>query len=515
MQVLIILSSLFLFLFVFLSLAKLWHKLWWSPLRIQRMMNEQGIRGPPYKFVHGSTKESFRMAMQVRDMPMNNLSNDIFPKIQPEIHTWTNKYGQNYLCWHGTQAQLVITEPELIKEVLVNRDKTYPKTPAKDFIKKLLGDGLATTNNEEKWAKQRKLANYTFHGESLKNMVPAMVDIINGMLERWRHQEGKEIDVYEDFKLATCEVISRTAFGSSYVEGRSIFQMLTRLGVLLFINVPHVRFPGLSKLWKTADEIEAEKLEKGIYDAILGLIEQREDKVKAGEAAEFGNDFLGQLVKAYHNADESKKITIDDLVDECKTFYIAGQESTTALLTWVVFLLATHPDWQEEARKEVVHVFGNDDPDSDGIGKLRTISMIINETLRLYPPVVGLTRRVDEQLRLGKLVLPANTQIIVGNLKLHHDPGIWGDDAHLFKPERFMDGVAKATGNNPVLFIPFSFGPRICAGMSFAMHEVKIALSMILQRYAFKLSPAYVHCPVQVLTIRPKHGLQVMFQPLE
>ncbi|XP_030440213.1 cytochrome P450 CYP749A22-like [Syzygium oleosum] len=512
MQVLIILSSLFLFLF--LSLAKLWYKLWWNPHRIKRIMNEQGIRGPPYKFVHGSTKESFKMTMKVRDIPMNNLSHDIFPKIQPEIHTWTNRYGRNYLSWHGTQAQLVITEPELIKEVLVNRDKTYPKTPAKDFVKKLLGDGLVTTNNDEKWAKQRRLANYTFHGESLKNMVPVMVDTVHVMLARWKHQEGKEIDVFEDFKLFTSEVISKTAFGSSYVEGRNIFQMLTRLGVLLTKNFPLVRFPGLSKFWKTADEIEAEKLERGIYDAILGIVEKREEKVKAGEAADFGDDFLGQLVKACRGMDESKKITIDDLVDECKTFYLAGQETTNALMTWVVFLLAAHPDWQEEARKEVLHVFGNNDPDPDGIAKLKTISMIINETLRLYPPVIGMNRQVDQQLRLGKLVLPANIQIVIGNLKLHHDPEIWGEDVLQFKPERFAEGIAKATNNNPVVFIPFSFGSRICAGMNFATHEVKIILSMILQRYTFKLSSAYVHCPVQVLTIRPKLGLQVIFQPL-
>ncbi|XP_030552316.1 cytochrome P450 CYP749A22-like [Rhodamnia argentea] len=512
MQVLIILISLFLFLF--LSLARLWYKLWWNPLRIQRIMNEQGIRGPPYKFVHGNTKESFKMSMQVRDTPMSNLCHDIFPKIQPEIHAWTKAYGRNYLSWHGTQAQLVITEPELIKEVLVNREKTYPKPPPQDFVKQLLGDGLVTTNNEDKWAKQRRLANYIFHGESLKNMVPVMVETVHEMLARWKHQEGKEIEVFEDFKIFTCEVISKTAFGSSYVEGRSIFQMLTDLGMLLTRNVPHVRFPGLSKLWKTADEIEAEKLEKSIFDAILGMIKKREEKVKAGEAADFGNDFLGQLVKASRGTDDSKKITIEDLVDECKTFYLAGQETTNSLIAWVVFLLATHPDWQEEARKEVLHVFRNNDPDAEGITRLKTLSMIINETLRLYPPVIGMSRQVDRQLRLGKLVLPAGIKIGIGNLKLHHDPEIWGEDVHLFKPERFAEGIAKATNNNPVVFTPFSFGPRICAGMNFATHEVKIIISMILQRYAFKLSPAYVHCPVPVLTIRPKLGLQVIIQPL-
>ncbi|KAI6684870.1 hypothetical protein NL676_030783 [Syzygium grande] len=88
---------------------------------------------------------------------------------------------------------------------------------------------------------------------------------------------------------------------------------------------------------------------------------------------DYGNDFLGFLVKAYHDQDESKRITIDDLVDECKTFYIAGQETTNTNLTWTLFLLAIHKDWQEEARKEVTDVFGNEDPNHEGIMKLKTV----------------------------------------------------------------------------------------------------------------------------------------------
>ncbi|KAI6686322.1 hypothetical protein NL676_032235 [Syzygium grande] len=478
----ILLSSLFVFL-ILRSLAELVHRLWWNPLRIQRLMARQGIKGPPYRFVHGSTKETIKMRSEARSTPMDDLSHDILPKVQPHIHTWINTYGRNYLR-------------------------------ARDYGKKILGDGLVSTKDEVKWAKQRRLANHTFHGESLKNMVPAMVESVRMMLEKWKQREGKEIEVFEEFKLLTSEVISRTAFGSSYLEGRDIFGMLTNLALLASRNALHMRFPGMSKIWKTADEIEAEKLEKGIRDAILEIAKKREKKVMAGEADDYGNDFLGQLVKAYHDKDESKKITVDGLVDECKTFYFAGQETITAMLTWVMFLLASHSDWQEEARKEVLDAFGNEDPDSDGIAKLRTMSMIMNEALRLYPPVIGLTRKVDRQLRLGKLVLPPNIEVFIASLKLHHDPEIWGEDVHLFRPERFSEGVSKATNNNAVVFLPFGFGPRMCVGMNFAMNEAKTVLSMILQRYAFKLSPGYIHSPVQLLLTRPQHGLQVIFHPL-
>lgn len=503
-------TSLFLLLFSALAIAL--HKLWWTPYRIQRTMASQGIRGPPYKLFYGNTREILQFKNEASSRPLN-LSHDIFPRVQPHISTWTGTYGANYLSWYGLLPRLIVTEPELIKEVLTNKDKAFPKPEMDGFVKKLLGDGLVTTEGE-KWAKQRKLANYAFHGDSLKGMLPAMVDSVHMMLDRWKNLHGDEIDVYQEFTILTSEIISRTAFGSSYVEGRNIFDMLRKLTLIASRNAFKIRLPGISKLWKTNDELESEKLENGIRDAMLEIIRKREEKVKAGELDDLGNDFLGLLVKASHSDDESRRITITDLVDECKTFYIAGHETSNTMLTWTVFLLAIHPDWQDEARKEVLNVFGNQDPDPDGIAKLKTMGMIINESLRLYPPVVGLIRKVATKTRLGKLVLPANMGLYIPNLKLHHNPQIWGDDAQLFKPERFSEGVAKATNNNLAAFFPFGLGPRTCVGFNFATAEAKIALSMILQRYTFSLSPAYVHSPTQLLTTSPQHGLQVIFHAL-
>lgn len=132
-----------------------------------------------------------------------------------------------------------------------------------------------------------------------------------------------------------------------------------------------------SDIWKSNDEIDAKRIAEGIKASILSIVEQREVKQMAGDADGFGNDFSGQLVKTYHETDESKKITVDGLVDECKTFYIAGQETTNASLAWTIFLLAINGIWQDEARKEVVRVFGDDDPNYDGIPKLRTVVHLV------------------------------------------------------------------------------------------------------------------------------------------
>nr|XP_028947428.1 cytochrome P450 CYP749A22-like [Malus domestica] len=201
----------------------------------------------------------------------------------------------------------------------------------------------------------------------------------------------------------------------------------------------------------------------------------------------------GESLKAHHDANEKERISVDDMIDECKTFYFAGQETTNIELAWIVFLLAVHTDWQEEARREVLELVGKQNPSPEGIAKLKTMSMIINESLRLYPPAVSMERKVDREVRLGNFIIPANVELVIPILAIHHEPEFWGQDAQLFKPERFARGVAKATNNNIATYIPFGMGPRTCVGMDFAIIEVKIALSKILERYRFTLSPAYVH----------------------
>ncbi|KAK3027261.1 hypothetical protein RJ639_041207, partial [Escallonia herrerae] len=136
------------------------------------------------------------------------------------------------------------------------------------------------------------------------------------------------------------------------------------------------------------------------------------------------------------------------------------------------------------------------------------MNMIINESLRLYPRVILLPRIVKHEAKLGKFSVPANTILLIPTLSIHHDTQIWGEDAQQFKPERFSEGVSKATNNNPAVFLPFDLGPRSCVGLNFAMNEAKIALVMILQHYAFTLSPAYIHLPIVMLTSLPQHRVQ-------
>ncbi|KHG30791.1 Cytochrome P450 protein [Gossypium arboreum] len=472
---LLILFTAFLCICLFVALHYVLYEYLWVPHRVQFIMNSQGIRGPPYEFIHGNNKEALQMRKEASSKPMA-LTHDIFPRVMPHDYSCIKKYGKNYLSWNGVRAQLVITDPELVKEVLKTSEKAFSKPKPSYFFKKLLGDSISTIKSEKWGARHRKLANHAFHGESLKNMIPAMIASVGTMLEKWKDKEGKEMEVFQEFRFLTSEMISRTAFGSSYLEGEKIFDML------------------MNKFWKSADEIESDKLEKTIHDSVMKIIKQREEKVMTGEVDSCGHDFLGLLVNVYHDSDEKNRFLIQDIVDECKTFYFAGQETTNSLLAWITLLLAIHTDWQDKARAEV--------------------TMIVNETLRLYPPLNGVVRKAVRDVQLGELALPNYLDLNIRFIALHHDPAVWGDDVHLFKPERFAEGIAKATNNNAAAFMPFGLEPRSCVGMSFAITETKIALSMILQRYTFTLSPTYVHAPLPNLSLKPQHGLHLLFHSL-
>ncbi|XP_076909836.1 cytochrome P450 CYP749A22-like [Bidens hawaiensis] len=498
---------------VLFTLFKFFHKFWWVPMHIKYVMNSQGISRPSYRFIYGNTNEISDMIRKSTSSPMET-SHYIFSQVQPHIDSWLRIYGKNILYWHGPQAELLVTEPELLKEIMSVREISMEKPGVGPIFNKILGGGLVLSQGD-KWAIQRKIATHAFNGQRLKNMVPTMVESAKMMLERWKKIETKEMDVYNEFRILASEVISRTAFGSSYEKGMQLFQKLWALTQLVSKTAYKTRLPGIGIIFKDKDDEESEKLKAGVHYLIMQMIKNREKMILSGSNEDNSTtDYLGLLLKAHHESDGSYKLSIQDIIDDCKTFYSAGHATSYLLLSWVTFLLGIHTDWQEVAREEVQEVFGNRNPSLEGIARLKKIGKIINETLRLYPPSISTNRKVLKETKVGNLVLPAKLNLHIPILALHQDPGIWGEDAHLFKPERFSEGIASVVNNNPGAFLPFGYGPRICVGYNFAINEAKITLSMILQRYIFTLSPNYVHAPVQYISLRPMYGIQIMFQAL-
>jgi cytochrome P450 len=417
--------------------------------------------------------------------------------------------------WLGPTPRLTITDPKLIKEILSKTD-VFQK-PALNPLGKLLVAGLISYEGE-KWATHRNLVNPAFHLEKLKLMVPAMYSSCSEMISKWEvlvSTKGScELDVWTHLSNLTADVISRTAFGSDYDEGKQIFQLQKELTNIMMQLLRSIYIPG----WRFLPTKTNRKMRK-INNEVGALVRNIINKRRRMMNGEVDNDLLGILLKSNLKATDQEsgskniQLTDEDIIEECKLFYLAGQETTSVLLVWTMVLLSKHQKWQALAREEVLAVFGDNKPDFDGLHQLKTVTMILNEVMRLYSPAAFLTRYIHKNTKLGGLVLPAGIEIMMPILAIHHDPEIWGQDSKYFNPERFSEGIAKATKGQGTFF-PFGGGPRICIGQNFAVVEAKIALAVILKHFSFQLSPSYVHAPSLTLTVQPQHGAHLILQKI-
>ncbi|KAI3696097.1 hypothetical protein L1987_79106 [Smallanthus sonchifolius] len=299
------------------------------------------------------------------------------------------------------------------------------------------------------------------------------------------------------------------AESEQWSKHRKIINPAFHVEKLKSIYIPGSRFIP-TKRNKRMKEIGSE-----VKASIRSIINKRIIAMKEGESN--NEDLLGILLdsnyKEIKQGDNTSGLSIDEVIEECKLFYFAGQETTGNLLLWTMVLLAQHSDWQAQARDEVSLVFGGQKPDTDGLNRLKIINLIFYEVLRLYPPVVLLSRMIHQETKLGDITLPAGSFLQLHTMLLHHDRDIWGDDVKEFKPQRFSEGVLKATKGQASYF-PFGGGPRICIGMNFALLEAKMALAMILQRFRFDISPSYSHAPHTIITLQPQFGAHVILHKL-
>nr|QZP13095.1 cytochrome P450 CYP72A567 [Psammosilene tunicoides] len=494
--------------------------LWIEPRRLEKCLRKQGLEGNSYKFLFGDMKEASKLRTEAlaKPMPMR-FNHDYFPRINPFVDQLLNKYGTNCFMWMGPVPTVHIGEPELVREAF-NRMHEFQK-PKTNPLSALLATGLVSYEGD-KWAKHRRLINPAFHVEKLKLMIPAFRESIVEVVKEWEKRVPEsgsaEIDVWPYLTSLTGDVISRAAFGSVYGDGKRIFELLSVQKELVLSLLKYSYIPGYTYL-PTEGNKKMKEVNNEIQRLLENVIQNRKKAMEAGEAAK--DDLLGLLMDSNYKESllegggKNKKLimSFQDLIDECKLFFLAGHETTAVLLAWTMILLSKHQDWQTRAREEVLATFGMREPtDYDALNRLKTVTMILNEVLRLYPPVISTNRKLfNGEAKIGNLIIPSGVGISLLTVQANRDPKVWGEDASEFRPDRFAEGLVKATKGN-VAFFPFGWGPRICIGQNFALTESKMAVAMILQRFTFDFSPTYTHAPSGLITLNPQYGAPLMFR---
>lgn len=477
---------------------------------MESFFRQQGMDGTSYRVATGDVIEQRKSRADAQSRPMP-LSHDILPRVFPWIQSMTQKHGKIHFGWIGPYAQVTIADPRVIRDVFYDKPGHIKKNNRNSLLK-LLINGIVH-HDGSKWAKHRKIINPAFHIEKLKLMGPAFAMSCTELMSRWEKMvatEGScELDVCPEFHSFTGDVISRTAFGSSYEEGSRIFRLQLEQASNFIQNFWGSIVPGYSFL-PTQKNLRMRAIDREVKDLIRGIIAKREKSLNLGDAKK--DDLLGLLLDS-SRSEGKLAMTAEDVVEECRLFYYSGQETTANLLTWTMVVLSMHQTWQERAREEVTRVFGSEKPKIEDLGQMKVVTMILLEVLRLYSPAPVVLRTVETATMVGNFRVPAGVDLVLPISLVHHDPEVWGDDVHEFKPERFSGGVSNAYKGQAGYF-PFGWGHRVCIGPNFSMVEVKLFLAMALRQFRFELSPSYRHAPHTVLTLQPQHGVPIIVHKL-
>jgi cytochrome P450 len=402
------------------------------------------------------------------------------------------------------RRMFIINEPNAIRHVLLDNAANYTKSEVgRRLLEPGLGRGLLTSEGET-WRRHRRIMAPAFDPRSVAGYAPIMTAVTEELLARWDAlAEPRETDVAAAMMHATLHIISRAMFSSDSDEivdtvesGVNRYQSTVRPGLLDLLHVP---------LWLT--QIVAPQPTEGIFDEFDKKVDRLLAERGRNPDAE-PRDLLARLLAA-RDSEGGGKMTAQEVRDQVVTIFMAGHETTSQALSWTWYLLAQHPAVQRKLHDELAAVLGGRAPRYEDIADLRYARMVIEESMRLYPPAHTLGRQpiaADEVL--GHRI-PPGAEVLILPWLLHRKPSLW-DDPERFDPERFAP--ERAASRPRFAYVPFGAGPRICIGAAFAMTEAVLILATIAQRYRLRLKPGHPVEPQGLITLRPRYGIQTILE---
>jgi cytochrome P450 len=406
-----------------------------------------------------------------------------------------------------TEAFLV-HDPVAIKHVLLDNAGNYRKDPIQRRILSTgLADGLLSVEGD-RWEVQRRTLAPLFARRTVTSFTEAMLCAADRLSDRWRRfAPGQIVDVAAEVTLLTLDVLALTIFsdgiGGDFEDFRSAmnayFGSIGRIDAFDLLGVPSFvpRF-GRGRLLKTMAYFE------NVIDEIIDVRRRRLDVAQDCGSTE---DLLTLLLRAL-DPSTGRAMSLAEVRSNILTFLSAGHETTANTLAWSAFLLSQSPAWHAKVRDEADRELAGDR--SGLMERLNVTRAVVEEALRLYPPIAALSRMSERGDTLAGVEAKPRSLIVIAPYVLHRHESLW-DRPDVFDPSRFLpEAKAKITRFS---YLPFGAGPRTCIGSSFALQEATIVLATLVQRFDMQLLPDATVWPVQKITLRPAHGLPMRITP--
>jgi cytochrome P450 len=405
------------------------------------------------------------------------------------------------LLW---RRRFIVNEPNAIRHVLLDNAANYTKSElSRRLLEPALGRGLLTSEGET-WRRHRRIMAPAFDHRSIIGYAPTITEVTAGLLERWDALvDSSEIDVAAAMMHTTLHIISRAMFSSDSDEivdvverGVGQYQATVRPGLLDLL-----RFPvWLTRLLSFRGTIGAfDEFDKSV-DRLLST--------RGRELNAEPKDLLDRLVAA-RDSETGGGMTAKEVRDQVVTIFMAGHETTAQALAWTWYLLSLHPQAEAKLHAELTTALAGRTPRHEDLASLRYTRMVIEESMRLYPPAHTMAREPIAADHILGHRIPVGALVLIVPWLLHRKPSLW-EQPHCFDPERFSS--ERVFARPRFAYIPFGAGQRICIGAAFAMTEAMLILAMIAQRYRLRLKRGHPVEPQGLITLRPRYGLRMTLQ---
>ncbi len=406
------------------------------------------------------------------------------------------EHGDVVYLRFGPQEVFFLAHPDHVKDVLVTHHQSFMKGRALQRAKRLLGEGLLTSENEFH-RRQRRLAQPAFHRARVNAYASVMTDYAARASSRWNDNE--QLDISHEMMRLTLAIVGRTLFDADVEsEADEIGAALT--SVMELFNFLLLPFSELLEKLPLPQARRFQRAKRRLDATIYRIIEERR------RSDEDRGDLLSMLLSARDEEGDGGQMTDLQVRDEVMTIFLAGHETTANALTWTWYLLSEHADVAARLHEELDSVLAGREPTVEDVPRLRYTEMVLAESMRLYPPAWAIGRLALQDYEVAGYTIPPKALVLLSPYVTQRDERFFPDPSR-FDPERWTPEAREARPQ--FAYFPFGGGPRRCIGEGFAWMEGILLIASLARRWRMRLVPNHPVETKPVITLRPKHGMMM------